>query len=501
MTGGRRKTRDRRRIVVAATTFSLVGSLAAGLWATRALTDGPDAPSELSAKAVSPTSVVLDWEGAEDADSYVVKVGADRALTGATTKSFPAKGKTELTISDLVTSTPGVDRFYRIDAVYDGKTVSSRTARFSLLPGTVGKISVPTKATTGVKVTWKPVANARQYDVVIAQDKGFTEVPTAVRTLGATSELITGSLTPSTAYWMKVRAVNGSYVGPFSEPISFTTFPEESSFRVASWNVCSEVCSGYSSRGRIQAALLNSSKVDLFGLQESGGKRVGAITNAIFSGGAQKFVRATGGRNTRYIFYRPALFKQLGGNTFAVGHGRYTTWASFRVKATGREFIFVDIHLITGKDGANGKRASETRATLAGMARANPKRLPIIYAGDFNAGVHRAYTPGVLMNAAGLTDAINVTTTKPINSQYNSGHTWSTAPKFGGKHVDHIYVSKHFEVLEWRQLVRVTGNRYTKPVVSDHNALSAVVALGSNPKTIGAPTPTTTVGGLTQSLP
>ncbi len=48
----------------AATTFSLVVALGAGLWATRALTDGPDAPSELSAKAVSPTEVVLDWKGA-----------------------------------------------------------------------------------------------------------------------------------------------------------------------------------------------------------------------------------------------------------------------------------------------------------------------------------------------------------------------------------------------------------------------------------------------------
>jgi hypothetical protein len=445
--------------------------------------------------------VVLDWKGAKDADSYIVKVGADRALTSDATKEMTAKGKTKLTVSDLTPSTPGVDQFYRVDAVYDGKKVPSRTARFSLLPGVVGKISVPKLATTGVKTTWTAVPNARQYDVVVSGDEKFTKDTTTVRTLGASAEFITNSLSPSTPYWLKIRAVNGSQVGAFSKPVAFKTYPEKSSFRVAQWNVCSEVCGGYTSRGRIQAALLNASKVDMFGLHEAGGKRVGAITNAIFSGGTQKFVRATGGRNTRYIFYRPALFTQLGGNTFAIGDGRYTTWAAFRVKATGREFIFVDIHLLTGKDSVDGKRTSEMRITMAQMAKVNTAGLPMIYAGDFNAGFHRAFTPGVMLKAAGFSDSVSISKTKPINAQYNSGHTWSTVPKFGGKYVDHVFVSKDFQVLEWKQLVRVTGNRYTSPVVSDHNSISAVVALGSNPKSLGEPTPTTTVGGLTQSLP
>ncbi len=453
------------------TALALIATLGAGLWATRALTNGPDAPSALSAKAVSPTEVVLDWKGADDADSYVIKVGADRALTGDKTKAIKATtGKTKLTVSDLTPSTPGVDQFYRVDAVYDGKTVSSRTARFSLLPGAVGKISIPKRATTGVQATWPAVANARQYDVVVAKDKDFTKETTAVRTLAASAEFITNSLSPKTGYWLKIRAVNGNHVGAFSKPVAFTTYPEQASFRVAAWNVCSEACGGYSSRARIQAKFLNDNKVDLFGLQEAGGVRVGGTTNAIFSGGSQKFVRASGGRNTRYIFYRPALFTQLGGNTFPIGHGKYATWAAFRVKATGQEFIFVNIHLITGKSGVDGKRASEMRATLAGMAKVNTAGLPMIYAGDFNAGFHRAFTPGVLLRNLGFSDSVSISKSKPVNANINSGHTFSTAPRFSGDFVDHIFVSKQFQVLEWKQLVRMTGNRYTKPVVSDHNA-------------------------------
>jgi hypothetical protein len=37
--------------------------------------------------------------------------------------------------------------------------------------------------------------------------------------------------------------------------------------------------------------------------------------------------------------------------------------------------------------------------------------------------------------------------------------------------------------------------------VSDHNALSAVVALDAPSKTVGEPTPITTIGGLSTSLP
>lgn len=492
---------DRRRLMVGGTAFALVASLGAGLWATRALTTSPDAPSGLSAKALSPTEVVLDWKGADDADSYVVRVGADRALTGDKTKAIKATGKTTLTISDMTPSTPGVDQFYRVDAVYDGKTVSSRTARFSLLPGAVGKISIPKRATTGAQATWPAVANARQYDVVMARDKSFSKETTAVRTLAAAAEFVTNSLAPKTSYWIKVRAVNGNHVGAFSKPVSFTTYPEQSAFRVAAWNICSEACGGYRSRGPIQAAFLNDNKIDLFGLQEAGGVRIGAVTNAIFSGGKQKFVRATGGRNTRYIFYRPALFTQLGGNTFGIGNGKYTTWAAFRINATGQEFIFVNIHLTSGKSSVDGKRASEMRATIAGMANVNKAGLPMIYAGDFNAGFHRAFTPGVMLRDLGFSDSVSVSKTKPVNAHINSGHTFSTAPRFSGDFVDHIFVSKQFQVMEWKQLVRMNGNRYATPVVSDHNAISALVALGVNAKSLGEDTPTTTVAGLTQSLP
>jgi hypothetical protein len=424
-------------------------------------------------------------------------VGSDRALTTGATQAT-AKG-THLTIDDLTASTPGVQHFYRVDAVHNGKVTSSRTATFSLVPGAVSKLAVTRVGADGVRVDWHAVANSRQFDIVIARDKGFTKDLDSVRTLGGAHQFITKGLTPATTYWLKVRPINGDQTGAFSKPVSFKTMVRESSFKIGTWNVCSEKCGGYAGRARIMAAFLNANKVDIFGLQESGGQRVGRTTNAIFSGGTQKFVRASGGAEARYIFYRSALFRQINGGHFYLGDGRNATWGKFEVRKTGRIFYYVDVHLENGH-GNDAKRAREMNVLLGRMAKINDTGKPMIYAGDYNSGIHRSRdSPGVKMRAAGFSDTVGLVK-DPVNADINSGHTFATTVLRSGDYVDHIWISKEFEALAWKQLVRITGGRYTRPVVSDHNALSAVVALDATAKAVGEPTAITTVGGLSNSL-
>jgi hypothetical protein len=104
------------------------------------------------------------------------------------------------------------------------------------------------------------------------------------------------------------------------------------------------------------------------------------------------------------------------------------------------------------------------------------------------------------MRAAGFSDTVGLVKA-PINADINSGHTFATTVLRSGDYVDHIWVSKDFEALSWKQLVRITDGRYTRPVVSDHNALSAVVALDAVDQAVGEPTAITTVSGLSTSLP
>lgn len=411
-----------------------------------------------------------------------------------------AKG-TQLTLSDLAATTPGIDRYYRIDAVRKGEVRSSRTGRFTLVPGAISDLSVPAVTSGGFRATWKPVQNARQFDVVVARDKAFTKQMTAVRTVGGANEFVSKGLKSGSKYWVKVRPVNGDQVGEFTAPVAFRTMVRQTAFKVATWNVCSEKCSGYAGRAAIMADFLNANEVDIFGLQESGGVRVGAVTNSIFSGGDREFVRADGGAKARYVFYRPALFEQLSGGNFDIGDGRDTTWAKFRIRSTDRVFYYVDVHLDNGKSkAANSRRAREMSRMLNRMALINDTDKPMIYAGDFNSGVHRAQdAPGDMMRAAGLANT-ELQTQDVENARINTGHTFSTAVLASGAHIDHIWVSPEFEVDSWKQLVRITNGRYTKPVVSDHNAVSAVVALDAPRQSIGEVTPTTAATGLPASL-
>lgn len=475
-------------------------ALGGGLALTYAEHNRLDAPRDLKATALSSSSVELDWAGSDNVDSYVVKVGDNRALSGAASTKVAAKG-TQLTLSDLAPTTPGVDRFYRVDAVRNGEVRSSRTGRFSLIPGEIVDLSVAAVTAGAVRATWSPVANARQFDVVVARDEAFTDQATGVRTLGSANEFVSKGLKSRTKYWIKVRPVNGDQVGAFTAPVAFRTMARETAFKVATWNVCSEKCGGYAGRAAIMAAFLNDNEVDIFGLQESGGVRVGAVTNRIFSGGPREFVRAKGGAKARYIFYRPALFEQLDGGNFDIGDDRDTTWAKFRVKATKRVFYYVDVHLDNGKGkDANARRAREMDRMLGRMKVINDDDTPMLYAGDFNSGVHRPQdAPGVKMRAAGLTNT-ELLTQDVENARINTGHTFSTNVLASGAHIDHIWVTPEFEVDSWKQLVRITNGRYTTPVVSDHNSVSAVVALDAPRAPIGEVTPTTTVAGLTSSI-
>lgn len=492
--GGRRTAGGGRgrwfRVALFSLALVAVLALAGGLWASRTLLDDASAPTRLAASAVSPTSVEITWASEDEVDEFVVRVGTDRDLTDGTVER--RSRSTELLVEDLEPTTPGGDRFFRVDAVKDGEVVRSRTGRFALPPADIGEVTVDETASDGARLQWKAVPNARQYDVQLSTSESFEEVAASARTVGSEPELVTTDLEPSKTYWFRVRPVNGSLLGGFSEPVEAKTRAKAVTFNVGAWNVCSEKCSGYEGRARQMATFLNDNDLDIFALQEAGGKRVGVTTNAIFTGGEREFVRATGGAEAGYIFYRPELFEQESGGYFHVGHDRHAIWSRFTIKKTGQQFFVVDVHLENGH-GNDSKRRSETTTMLAQMRSINSEGLPIVYAGDFNSGKHRSSdSPGVLMRGAGLVDTVDVAE-KVENRQFNTGHTFSTTPLVSGAHVDHVFASKEWDVLAWKQLVRMSGSRYASPVLTDHNALRATLSLEVEDVDLGKATPVTAV--------
>ncbi|MBC7593706.1 MAG: hypothetical protein H7288_07195, partial [Kineosporiaceae bacterium] len=201
----------------------------------------------------------------------------------------------------------------------------------------------------------------------------------------------------------------------------------------------------------------------------------------------------TGGAEARYIFYRPAMFSQIGGGFLSAGDGRHATWAHMRTKESKRDFLYVDLHLKNGY-GGDDKRAAEMRVLLSRMAQLNDSGLPIIYAGDFNSGIHRSTdSHGVMMRGNGMVDSVGATTSDPVNADINSGHIFSTNLLRSGDYADHIFASSDIDVLNWEQLVRISGGRYVTPIVSDHKALKTVVSLEAPVGKVGTATLTTAI--------
>ncbi|MBC7596612.1 MAG: hypothetical protein H7288_22255, partial [Kineosporiaceae bacterium] len=116
------------------------------------------------------------------------------------------------------------------------------------------------------------------------------------------------------------------------------------------------------------------------------------------------------------------------------------------------------------------------------------------YAGDFNSGIHRSTdSPGVMMRGNGMVDSVDATTSDPVNADINSGRISSTNSLRSGDYVDHIFVSSDIDVLNWEQLVRISGGHYVTPKVSDHKALKTVVSLEAPVGKVGTATLTTAI--------
>jgi len=376
-----------------------------------------------------------------------------------------------------------------VEARHDGDAAESATVSTVLPPAPIGRLKLAKTSPVGMRLVWRQPANTEAYDVLIARDRRFTDLVLSARTTDATPSFVTEELAPTSVYFVKVRPVNRGAEGRFTKPVRVKTRTQAVSFRVAGWNVCSEKCNDYSSRAPRAAAVLAEEDVDVFALQEAGGERVGATTRAVFSGGPREYAAAPGGGNSVYLFYRPALFTPVDGGNVPVGYGRTMAWAKLRLKETGQDLFVVSVHLLTGKDEADGKRRDEAETLLTTMRSVNPEGLPVVYAGDFNSGVHRGKdSPGTLMDAAGLVDARFATENRQ-NERYNSGHSWS--PGYlpaSGAHVDHVWVSPDFRVDSWKQIVRLSDSRYATPMLSDHNAISALLSLEAPPVSLGPPT-------------
>ena len=363
-----------------------------------------------------------------------------------------------------------------------------------MAPADIETVAISTVYADGATITWNPTEHATAYDVQVSTDPTFVAGVTTHQLVG--QQLVIGKLPATTRYYARVRPTNGALTGTFTPAVTFVTgvaaqtvtAPAAASattpasgattLRVGSWNVCSQACDGYGLRAPLAAKRLAAADVDVFALQEAGGKKVAPVTDAVFGQGTNGYVRASGGDKRGFVFYRAARYTQGGGGHVDLGDDRHMSWAQLTDRRTGGAFVVASIHLESGKDGVDPKRAAEMRIALKALATVS-RGLPTVLAGDFNTGPHRDKdTPSTLMASAGLVDTRTRSLTPPVGAEYNTAHSWKPSDLIKhGDHIDRIMVTGQFTVARWAQLLYLDGDQYTTPLVSDHNAITADLTL------------------------
>lgn len=450
------------------------------------------APQILDVVPAGPDGLTVTWQaGPMDSSVRVVAAVGEGPQPIASTDADPEAGSATL---KGVHVAPGEPVTVWVEGGSDEWPVTSTPVVTQMAPADIETVAIATVYTDGATITWNPTEHATAYDVQVSTDPTFTAGVTTQQVVG--QQLVVGNLPAATRYYARVRPTNGTLTGTFTPAVVFVTgaairalaapaaasttptAPGSTSLRVGSWNVCSQACSGYGLRAPLAAMRLAAADVDVFALQEAGGKKVAPVTDAVFGQGANGYVRATGGDKRGFVFYKAAQYVQGGGGHVDLGDDRHMSWAELTDRRTGRAFVVASIHLESGKGGVDATRAAEMRIALNALAKLS-RGLPTVLAGDFNTGPHRDKdTPSTLMASAGLVDTRTRSLTPPVGAEYNTAHSWKPSDlSKHGDHIDRIMVTGQFTVGRWAQLLYLDGDQYATPMVSDHNAITADLVL------------------------
>jgi endonuclease/exonuclease/phosphatase family metal-dependent hydrolase len=182
--------------------------------------------------------------------------------------------------------------------------------------------------------------------------------------------------------------------------------------------------------------------------------------------------RDTGGKEGEFsaIFYNPDKFRVTDQNTFWLSEtpnnpskgwdaalNRVCTWGKFK-SIYGYDFYVFNIHY-----DHIGQQAREksSQLVLAEIKRINKENLPVIFMGDFNVTEENTAYKLILTNSA-FSDSKSLSKIPPFGPEGTfNAFDWNKLPD---NVIDHIFVTRHFEVLRHGILTDNYGMKYP----SDH---------------------------------
>lgn len=399
--------------------------------------------------------------------------------------------------------------YYRVEALNSSRRkFSSVIGAAGLQPTTPFSVQAA-GGPAGMSLVWRSYW-ATSFTVAVASNTAMTTERHDYLVGGSVHRFTAPLLVAGHTYYFRVRAQNYGARSYWSAQGSAVAATAEQSVRIVGYNIlkltsdnqradgAAEVISPWSQRRSKAAALVNAARPDALAIEEGGyyvdgDPRKGTIRQvddlvSLTPGYAvapteERSPGNLGQVHQTYIVYNTNTYELLGTDTGTCRCGvfeldnppdRRAVYAVLRNKTTGAQFFFVAVHLANPGSG-NATRTAEARLLLAKVAQANTDRLPVVYAGDFNAD-RRDDAPGAVLKAT-LDEAVDVAGVK-INSTYDSYNQYRHTPPRFSLYLDRIFVSPGVGVRAWG-IVLAPGWRgsFVGAIPSDHNPVYSMVTV------------------------
>ena len=445
----------------------------------------PAAPANI-VRTVSAHALTVTWDAATGAKDYDVCLMTSSDATTCDKRS-PRSTTRTATFTGLV-PTHGTDYYVRVYAHNTAGSTGSIRYSFNLPVGGIAKATVVRESGTNkVRARWSAAVNAEQYQLQFGTNPSMT---TGLRTytVSAPSATLT-RLTLGTTFHYRVRAVNGVVKGTWTTPTKFRMASNPTNVVVPTYNLCGQdKCVNshngmkrWTTRKAYAGRIARSTDAGVIATQEShdedtrfGTELPGYALGAYYS--------------AKSLFYDTAKYEKLRSGVITLNstERKYAVWAQLRDLRTRTIFIAVDAHLQPFKGRRlDLMREAQTKKLIADLARANPNKYPVVYAGDYNSNKSNADqsrypggydAPRKVFTAAGIPDAFDIAESK-VNPTWNSANQAINPPLKHSDHVDHIYSDALIKVLQFKVILSLDGSRYATPFATDHNPVRATLRI------------------------
>lgn len=213
---------------------------------------------------------------------------------------------------------------------------------------------------------------------------------------------------------------------------------------------------GWGQRYPIIVQLIQAHDFEIFGTQECLSSQLADLEQALPQYAHIGVGREDGIKKGEHsaIFYRKDLFEVIEHGDFwlsetpdkpSIGWDavlpRICTWGHFRIKSTGFEFLFFNLHM----DHVGKQARIESASLVQQKMKELGKGLPAILTGDFNVDqTHSSYE--ALTKNHFLYDCFTTASTRyAMNGTFNS----FDAECYSESRIDHIFVTQQFEVKKY----------------------------------------------------